>query len=144
MARSIMRSPRKSAPEWKAALAFSGTPVEDDYGSWDRAPGAAVINSYDNAIRYNVKMGFFRRLDMTRRRPGTTLLYTSDHGQSLHEQAEPWNHCSDRRAESLNRDLEAMVPLFMIIAGEKARDVRSAFNRASHANVFATLLDLMG
>jgi glucan phosphoethanolaminetransferase (alkaline phosphatase superfamily) len=102
-----------------------------------------LINSYDNAIRYNVD-GFFHRLDMTSRRPGTTLLYTSDHGQSLHEQGELWNHCSDQRGGSLNRDREAMVPLFMINTGEKARDASAAFNRASHANVFATLLDLMG
>src|SRR5262245_31468781 len=33
-----------------------------------------VINSYDNAIRYNVN-GFFRRLDITRRRPHHAALY---------------------------------------------------------------------
>ena len=118
------------------------TPIASEYFHPRKENVAALVNSYDNAIRYNVD-GFFGRLDINNRRPGTVFLYTSDHGQSLSEQGESWTHCSDLRGGDLKRDREAIVPLFMIVAGQKLQDAARAFNRAAHANIFATVLDLM-
>jgi glucan phosphoethanolaminetransferase (alkaline phosphatase superfamily) len=93
-----------------------------------------VINTYDNAILYNVDT-FFRRLlpdlnDLNQ----TVFLYTSDHGQTLLQDGETWLHCGNTRNE-------AIVPLLLI--SPEPYDVDPEY-RASHFNIFATLLDLMG
>lgn len=101
----------------------------------------ALLNAYDNAIRYNVD-GFFRHLDIRARPRGTLVFYTSDHGQSLSERGEAVYHCSDRR--SVDRaDREALVPLLLAVAGGRARDPGPWRNRASHQNLFTTILDAM-
>lgn len=93
----------------------------------------AAINAYDNAIKYNLD-GFFQRLatDYHVLRGNNVIVYTSDHGQSLGEGGVQHSHCGDTQKE-------AMVPLFMVGG---PTDVDLSF-KPTHANLFATLLDLM-
>ena len=65
------------------------------------------------------------------------LVYTSDHGQTLSEHGERHTHCG---TSSDTAPTEANVPIVLI-----SRAVISVDRdyRASHANLFATLLDLM-
>ena len=93
----------------------------------------AVINSYDNSLLYNVE-SFFRPLanDYSNLPNNTVIAYTSDHGESLYAQGAAGHGGSSRP--------EATVPLFLI--GLKDRPVDTSF-KASHANLFTSLLDLM-
>jgi len=91
-----------------------------------------LVNSYDNAIRYNVD-NFFRQLTKPTLPENTTIIYTSDHGQTLSEYGEHWTHCRDTKNE-------AIVPLLMVTT--KAYEIDTTY-KASHANIFPTLLDLM-
>lgn len=103
-------------------------------------------NSYRNALLWNVGE-FFRRLlseaDLSR----ATILYTSDHGQDLHERGNPGNntHCG------INSPMqeEGLVPL-MVIEGDRnptldwRRHLGEHRNAMSHFKIFPTLLTLMG
>jgi len=91
------------------------------------------INTYDNAIRYNLE-GFFQTIaaDHWELPNNTVILYSSDHGQTLSEGGEIYSHGGESPKE-------AMVPLFMLGLKTKA----DTNFKASHANIFATLLDLM-
>ena len=92
-----------------------------------------VSNTYDNAILYNVD-NFFRRLIPETQNIGQTIfLYTSDHGQTLIENGAYWSHCGETKNE-------ALVPLLLIGNISYPPDVKY---RASHFNIFATILDLM-
>lgn len=93
----------------------------------------AVGNTYDNGLLYNSEQFFRRLLKTTDVLENTFILYTSDHGQTLIENHETWPHCGD----TLN---EATVPLFMISQYDLPLDTEY---RASHKNLFPTLLDLM-
>jgi glucan phosphoethanolaminetransferase (alkaline phosphatase superfamily) len=92
------------------------------------------VNTYDNALRYNLD-GFFRTLltDKENLPNDTVVLYTSDHGQTLNENGEKYSHGGDTKTQ-------AIVPLFII--GNIEKEVDTGF-KASHANIFATILDLM-
>jgi glucan phosphoethanolaminetransferase (alkaline phosphatase superfamily) len=94
----------------------------------------AVINSYDNAIRYNLD-DFFKRLssDYVSLPNNTVIIYTSDHGESFFMNGKAGHGGVTRE--------EAMVPLFAIGLRDLTVDTTFA---ASHANVFSALLDLMG
>ncbi len=63
----------------------------------------------------------------------TTFVYTSDHGQTLSENGETWPQTGPTRNE-------ARVPIFIIQADHLKVDTTY---KASHQNLFATLLDLM-
>ncbi len=103
-------------------------------GSWDAGREDEIINSYDNALRYNLE-GFFRRLFPGSDVPKDTIfVYTADHGESLAERGEAVAHCGLGRQE-------AIVPLVMF--GHHGPAVDTTY-RASHQNLFPTLLDLMG
>ncbi|HKP68815.1 MAG TPA: sulfatase-like hydrolase/transferase [Pyrinomonadaceae bacterium] len=108
--------------------------------NWDdyyEIPGpeklTAVVNSYDNSIRYNVD-GFFKSLatDYSNLPNNTVIAYTSDHGESLYAQGASGHGGRSRE--------EATVPMLLI--GLKDRTVDTSF-KASHANLFTTLLDLI-
>ena len=104
---------------------------KDSFG--EQQPDLAK-NDYDNGIRYNLE-NFFRTLippDFASME-NTVYLYTSDHGQTLFEQGQKNTHCGTTPAE-------ASVPLLMI--GKLPAKPNTAYP-ASHANIFATLLDLM-
>lgn len=93
----------------------------------------AVINSYDNSLRYNLDE-FFRKLapDYAQLPGNTVIVYTGDHGESFYE-----NGKAGHGGETTG---EAEVPLFIL--GMPQTRVDLGF-KASHHNVFATLLDLM-
>ena len=114
---------------------FDGT-AED----WQR-----YRNAYRNTLLWNVGAccdRVFARADLS----AGTLIYTSDHGQDLHESGSPGQntHCSSDPVPE-----EGLVPLVVIEgAGLKtlAWDANLAANRnrVSHYQIFPTLLALMG
>lgn len=112
-------------------------PGYGDQSEIDPAKKQELINTYDNALRYNSDQ-FFGNLGVSGWRTKTMLVYTSDHGQTLSEHGEAYTHCGSSSATSPN---EASVPLLLISKDGLGIDTRFS---ASHANVFATLLDLMG
>lgn len=100
----------------------------------DKRTSEELINTYDNAILYNSR-SFFSELFRDGVNENNIVVYTSDHGQNLGENGLTLSHCSTTRNE-------ANVPLFMIAAPGIAPDVDTGF-RASHLNIFASLLDIM-
>ena len=102
-------------------------------------------NSYRDTLLWNVG-GFFDRLFERARMDRATLIYTSDHGQDLHESGRPGlaTHCSSDPVVQ-----EGVVPL-VVIEGQalKTLDWTRNFawnrNRVSHYAIFPTLLALLG
>jgi lipid A ethanolaminephosphotransferase len=102
-------------------------------------------NAYRNTLEWNTGT-FFDRL-LAQVRPGSgVIVYTSDHGQDLHERGNPGQaaHCSSNPLPE-----EGAVPLVVIDSVRTPRrDWLSAAktNRdgMSHFRIFPTLLDLMG
>lgn len=94
---------------------------------------AAVVNSYDNSISYNLDSFFEYLIDDYRSIPNrTVIIYTADHGQTLYAGGQASHGGLTRQ--------EATVPLFIIGTLKPEPDTRF---RAAHANIFATVLDLM-
>lgn len=92
-------------------------------------------NNYDNAILYN-SQSFFSNLLGEGLAKDTFYFYTADHGQNLGEDGKRTvSHCYSTRNEG-------NVPLFLISEPQITPEVDTAY-KASHANLFATLLDLM-
>jgi hypothetical protein len=100
-------------------------------------------NAYRNTLLWNVGAFFDRLLA-----PGigdATIVYTSDHGQNLHETggAGVNTHCSPEPVQE-----EGLVPLAVIGGGERAarwsRAAALSRNRATHYQIFPTLLTMMG
>jgi glucan phosphoethanolaminetransferase (alkaline phosphatase superfamily) len=92
-------------------------------------------NNYDNAILYN-SQSFFSNLFDDGVAGNTFYVYTSDHGQNLGEDGRRTiSHCYSTKGE-------ASVPLFIISQPQTIPEVDTNY-KASHANLFATLLDLM-
>jgi glucan phosphoethanolaminetransferase (alkaline phosphatase superfamily) len=102
----------------------------------DPARKEEMINAYDNALKYNLET-FFRNLAIEKWQSRNILIYTSDHGQTLSEHGEQHTHCGSA-VDTF--PTEATVPLFMMNRGPLSVDTSY---RASHGNIFATLLDLM-
>lgn len=101
-------------------------------------------NSYKNTLSWNVGE-FFATLFNAASLDKTVLIYTSDHGQDLHERGNPGQntHCGS------NPNIEeGLVPL-VVIEGDsvKGLDWKKYFddnaNASSHYNIFPTLLSLM-
>jgi glucan phosphoethanolaminetransferase (alkaline phosphatase superfamily) len=101
-------------------------------------------NSYRNTLLWNVGAFFDRllaRADLQR----ATLIYTSDHGQNLHERggAGVATHCASDPVPE-----EGLVPLVVIEGAPQTLDWRhglaAAHDKASHYAIFPTLLALMG
>jgi glucan phosphoethanolaminetransferase (alkaline phosphatase superfamily) len=91
-----------------------------------------LINNYDNAIRYNFET-FFRNLFPEGVLNNTIYVYTSDHGQTL---------IQGKGSHAGRTKNEASVPLFIIAQPELLPEVDTAF-KATHSNIFPTLLDMM-
>lgn len=102
-------------------------------------------NAYKNTVLWNVGE-FFARVLAKGNLNNALLIYTSDHGQDLHERGNPGlnTHCGGDPVEE-----EGLVPLVVI----QGRDLKTfdwsaqlAANkdRSSHYNIFPTLLQLMG
>lgn len=101
-------------------------------------------NAYRNTLLWGTR-GFFARLLPHVAGSGAVLIYTSDHGQDLHERGGPGEstHCvPDPRSE------EGAVPLVLIDANPGGLDWRAKaaanFNGMSHFRIFPSLLGLMG
>lgn len=92
-----------------------------------------TVNPYDNGIRYNVDTFFERLLVDPNILENTTILYTSDHGETLFENHVTWPHCH-------YTSHEATVPL--ILFGRNLPAIADGYP-ASHSNILPTLLDLM-
>lgn len=108
------------------------TPIMKGY-AYDPAQREQIVNSYDNGVRYNAETFWRSLITDPAVLEHTVVVYTSDHGQTLAEHDEPSTHCNDTRNE-------ALVPLFIVADSDHPGDPQY---RASHANIFATLLDLM-
>ncbi|MGE8154558.1 sulfatase-like hydrolase/transferase [Pseudomonas vancouverensis] len=102
-------------------------------------------NAYKNTLLWNVGE-FFSRVFAQGRLDNALLIYTSDHGQDLHERGNPGlnTHCGGDPVEE-----EGLVPLVVIQGSNlKTLDWQAQLptnkNRSSHYNIFPTLLQLMG
>ncbi|TWC12274.1 MULTISPECIES: sulfatase-like hydrolase/transferase [unclassified Pseudomonas] len=102
-------------------------------------------NAYQNTLLWNVGE-FFRRIFNQAALANAVLIYTSDHGQDLHERGNPGlnTHCGGDPVEE-----EGLVPLVVIQGSHlQTLDWRQAWagnkDRSSHYNIFPTLLRLMG
>ncbi|HLV17596.1 MAG TPA: sulfatase-like hydrolase/transferase [Pseudomonas sp.] len=102
-------------------------------------------NSYRNTLLWNVGEFFSRllaRADLSR----AVILYTSDHGQDLHERGNPGlnTHCGGDPVVE-----EGLVPLVVLQGSglptlDWQAELEANRNRSSHYNLFPTLLQLMG
>lgn len=101
-------------------------------------------NSYRNSLLWNVGAFFdrlFARADLER----ATLIYTSDHGQDLHERGGGGvaTHCANDPVPE-----EGLVPLVVIEGApptlDWGRGLAAGRDKASHYAIFPTLLVLMG
>lgn len=115
---------------------FTGKPEE-----WVR-----YRNSYRNTLLWNVGE-FFDRLLTSADLSKATILYTSDHGQDLHERGNPGNntHCG---AENAQQE-EGLVPLAVIESAPGSsldwdKHLKDNRNRMSAFRIVPTLLALMG
>lgn len=102
-------------------------------------------NSYRNILLWNVGE-FFQRLFAKADLSQAVVIYTSDHGQNLHERGDKGvnTHCSPDPVQE-----EGVVPLVVIQGkGVKSLDWQAHLaenrNASSHYNIFPTLLLLMG
>ncbi len=94
-----------------------------------------ITSKYTEAIRYNSESFFNELFDDENFGKNTIYIYTSDHGRNLDEEKGTATHCSNTRSE-------AKVPLLLLSSPQNLPDVDTGF-KASHSNIFATLLDLM-
>jgi glucan phosphoethanolaminetransferase (alkaline phosphatase superfamily) len=112
------------------------TPIFRFKEQWEIPPAEqkqAVINSYDNSIRYNLD-SFFKNIasDYANLPNKTTIIYTSDHGESFEG--------NGKAPHGGKSPEEAAIPLFIL--GSLENPVDTTF-KASHNNLFSALLDLM-
>jgi len=102
-------------------------------------------NAYKNTVLWNVGE-FFSRVFAQGNLNNALLIYTSDHGQDLHERGNPGlnTHCGGDPVEE-----EGLVPL-VVIQGSALKtldwsaQLAANKDRSSHYNIFPTLLQLMG
>ena len=98
-------------------------------------------NAYRNTVTWTVG-GFFNRLFARAQLDGALIIYTSDHGQNLHERGDSGTttHCSPSPASE-----EGAVPLAIIGAsGRWDAAAKRHFDASSHYRIFPTLLNAMG
>ncbi len=129
---------------WKRGVHF---PYHDDFPNnqafWkpisnsvrlDSITKNQLLNTYDNAIKYNVDKFLEILAPEVLADSNNVLIYSSDHGQNLLEGQSIVTHCSSSKNE-------VDVPLFMITS-DNSLNLNSNY-KATHANIFPTLLDLM-
>lgn len=92
-----------------------------------------AVNAYDNSLKYNIDSFFRNLVDDYRKIPNqTVIIYTGDHGQTLFENGLMRLHGGSTKSE-------ATVPLFII--GKLPVEPDTNY-KASHFNIFPTILDL--
>ena len=103
-----------------------------------------ALNSYLNAIRYNVDLffkAFLKHIEFFNRED-TLIIYTSDHGQSILEAGRTATHC-----DSTNPPLsQGIVPLLLFTnANDKTlNDFEFKANSYTHYQIFPTIEKFMG
>lgn len=107
-------------------------PVMEDE-SHDKPTPATLINSYDNALHYNLD-SFFKILVENREQSlaHSVIIYTGDHGESFLEDGKSTQHTKSARYEALTG---------LVIIGKNLH-LDTAY-KASHHNILPTVLDLM-
>lgn len=120
----------KSAELWTPVFFADPNPTFSDPAEEKQA----LINSHNNAVRYNLEL-FFTELFKDGVEENGFYIYTSDHGQNLKDVPEQGSHCGDAPQQ-------AIVPLLLLANSKKIPKTDTAY-KASHSNIFATLLDLM-
>ena len=135
--RPVMERGQNKLSAWSSdRTGFNGTAPE-----WVR-----YRNSYRNTLLWNVGE-FFHRFLTAADLDKATVIYTSDHGQDLHERHNRGNntHCGS----DLGSQEQGLVPL-MVFEGQHVRSLDWAahlaqnHNGLSHFRIFPTLLALMG
>ncbi len=101
-------------------------------------------NSYKNTLLWNVG-AFFTRLFERAKLDNVVMIYTSDHGQDLHERGNPGKNTHCGRNPNIE---EGLVPLVVIKSRSYDMLNLPAFleenkNKSSHYNIFPTLLLFM-
>ncbi len=102
-----------------------------------------LVNSYRNAVSWSVDHFFQELITPSYRFADTVVIYTGDHGQNLMDRGLP-THCA-----SLALSVIGSVPLFLITDNVDVLTwlkpaIAKNVNRASHFNVFRTMLKIMG
>jgi glucan phosphoethanolaminetransferase (alkaline phosphatase superfamily) len=103
-----------------------------------------AVNSYLNAVRYNVDLffeKFLEEIDFAHKEE-TLIIYTSDHGQSILEEGRVATHC-----DSTNPPLsQGIVPLLLFTTKEDKLIKSFAFKKDiySHFQLIPTIQKLMG
>jgi glucan phosphoethanolaminetransferase (alkaline phosphatase superfamily) len=95
---------------------------------------AAITNAYDNAIRFNLDAFFRSLLAVDGHLPRAAGLYTSDHAEALGD---------DGGAPFIRRMSHEVLTVPLLGFGDEFPRADTGY-RASHRNIFATVLDLMG
>ena len=101
-------------------------------------------NAYRNTLLWNTGE-FFDRIFAEANLQDSVIIYTSDHGQRLHEDGSPGQntHCSPQP-----RDEEGAVPLVFItperLGSPFVQAAATHHNATSHYRLFSTALGLMG
>jgi Sulfatase len=128
--------------KWSGFAKWSkvGDPFMKDDEDWK-----LYRNNYRNALEWNVG-AFFKTLFSAADFSKTLLIYTSDHGQTMHERDEPTagTHCNGKPVLE-----EVIVPLVAVNGGKGRRidwsdAARRNFSRSSHFRIFPSLLIEMG
>ena len=119
------------------------SPVANTITDGDPLP---VRNSYYNSMRWNVD-AFFNKLIKVLGEKNVIIIYTSDHSENLMDHGNFIGYCSKNPHWS-----EVTVPLFLVGIGDSQANIKlfagpnyhANYNKASHYNIFPTLLILMG
>jgi len=136
--------------KWGSHFPFARNhPLQDAHFKPAMGPGEALgvervrlLNSYRNSVRWTTD-GFFRILLETDL-GDSIVIYTSDHGQNLLDRGIV-THCSSRDPHPL----EGVVPILVVGGPAELREAfaqaaRQNLDRASHLEIFPTLLELFG
>jgi glucan phosphoethanolaminetransferase (alkaline phosphatase superfamily) len=124
---------------------FTYETKRDDSGSKLDPERRSIVSTYDKALRWSVD-GFFKRILPQAIRDDVLIIYTSDHGQALFDGGYDTQHCG---LGTRVADGESYVPLFAVTGSKPfladlQREADRSFNRASHFEIFPTILMAMG
>jgi glucan phosphoethanolaminetransferase (alkaline phosphatase superfamily) len=123
----------------------SQNPFDADMTRFDLRDRPNMLKHYENGLRWSVDR-FFEEVLQPPVPRDTFILYTSDHGQTLSEENRLTTHCN--QGPNAVRG-EADVPLFALTDDPQWRAAlqaaaRENFGRASHYEIFPTLLLAIG
>lgn len=116
---------------------------EEDEEIYKDIDKTRMINSFCNGIRWNVDRFFQDLIPAIDLDDETVLLYTSDHGQSLHDKITKSTHCI-----TLDPPSSSAAAAMFLMGGYSnkffAGGVARKKNRVSHFQVFPSVLVFMG